>query len=185
MIMNIRGTNGSGKSTIVRSLLKQGKPQPIFGLLGARKPEAYRLSLNGSLVFVLGPYEAQKNMGGCDLIHDYSSIGDLIRKYEPKGHVVFEGAMISATWGALGALLEQHGQKITILFLDTTLEQCLKNIGTRGKTGNRLHTVESKFKCIARIHKRLEEEGRLRVSYVSMENGLDILLRLIRDDRKS
>lgn len=173
-VINVRGTNGSGKSTLVRNLLKRGRPQPIYGLLGPRKPEAYKL---GS-AFVLGPYEALRT-GGCDIVHDYSSIGDLIRKYEPKGHVVFEGAMISATWGALGALLEEYGQKVTILFLDTSLEQCLKNIGARGKTDNRLHSVELKYNYISRLYKRLKEEGRLQVRMISVENGLDVLLELL------
>jgi hypothetical protein len=185
MIITIRGTGGSGKSTLVRGLLKQGQAQPIYGLLGPKKPEAYRLALGKSQAFILGPYEAPRTAVGCDIIDGKfggcSSIASLIRKYEPKGHVVFEGAMISATWGALGALLEEYGQKVTILFLDTSLEQCLKNIGARGKTDRRLHSVELKFRYISNLYRRLKEEGRLQVRMISVENGLGVLLELLRD----
>jgi hypothetical protein len=104
MLINVRGTHGAGKSTVVRALLSASVPRPIYGLLGFRAPVAYRLTLDRCShdVFVLGPY--QTNCGGCDAL-DYDVVLDLISKCAPRGHVVFEGALVSSAYGRIGELL--------------------------------------------------------------------------------
>jgi hypothetical protein len=44
-IINLRGTNGSGKSTIVSQVLVKFPYKAVYGILGPRRPEAYRLTL--------------------------------------------------------------------------------------------------------------------------------------------
>jgi len=39
-LINLRGTNGSGKSSVVRNLLDANDARPLYGALG-RRPEAY------------------------------------------------------------------------------------------------------------------------------------------------
>jgi hypothetical protein len=55
MLINLRGTSGSGKSTAVLGLLAQCPHKPIYGALG-RLPEAYALCARP--VFIIGPYES-------------------------------------------------------------------------------------------------------------------------------
>jgi hypothetical protein len=67
MIVNIRGTNGSGKTTIVKDFLKYPS-RAIFGLLGAKYPEAYQLTFGKGKkpLYVIGPYHSQT--GGIDAL---------------------------------------------------------------------------------------------------------------------
>src|SRR5262245_20851875 len=68
-VISIRGTNGSGKSTVVRQVFAQcARRVPIYGLLGLRQPEAYQCVVPHvpDPVFVLGPYLTE--CGGCDAV---------------------------------------------------------------------------------------------------------------------
>ena len=103
MVINLRATNGAGKSTAIRALMEKSNVHPIFGTtFGLRCPEGYkaRLPQVEADVFVLGPYTAQ--CGGCDRIQPYDLIPRLIEKYAVQGHLIFEGALISTCWGAIG-----------------------------------------------------------------------------------
>ena len=56
MLINLRGTHGAGKSTIVRALLDASVARPVYGALGLR-PEAYKKTFAGETrLFVIGPY---------------------------------------------------------------------------------------------------------------------------------
>lgn len=66
MIVNIRGTNGSGKSTVVRAFMDHaGSVHPIYGSLGLREPEAYKVRHPHVQedAYVLGPYVTLGNSG--------------------------------------------------------------------------------------------------------------------------
>src|SRR4029079_10425868 len=65
LIINLRGTSGAGKTTIVRSLIASiDIATPIYGALGARLPEAIQLGCLQRPLFALGPYPA----AGCDAV---------------------------------------------------------------------------------------------------------------------
>jgi hypothetical protein len=68
LIIMVRGNHGSGKSTAVRSVLKQlGGGRSVFGVLGPRMPEAYHCRGPRRVLRVLGPYESSVT-SGCDYI---------------------------------------------------------------------------------------------------------------------
>lgn len=180
MIINIRGTNGSGKSTIVRKLLAaSSSSQPKYGCMGARQPEAYRLMVPGVAkpIYVLGPYIA--NIGGCDRIRPYDSILDLVRKYAAQGHVVFEGVLISDNYGRMGELLESYGKSAVLMYLDTPLEVCLNNIQARTGEGSKTKHVERKFHEIKKVRGWFLENGKVRIEDVSMNTGYPRLMELL------
>ena len=168
MIISIRGTHGSGKSTAVQELLAQGKGQPIMGRL-RNKPAAYRLTFEEvpDPVFVLGPYTL--TCGGCDAVQPYDLILDLLRDYAPQGHIVFEGALVSSSYGRIGALLEQLGQEAVFAFLTTPPEECLRRIVQRrldrgdlrplnpANTLGKVRSIESSKKTIATKGVRMVE----------------------------
>ena len=58
MLINLRGTSGSGKSTAILTVLARFPHKPIYGALGGRLPEAYALTVPGCdrTAYVLGPY---------------------------------------------------------------------------------------------------------------------------------
>lgn len=134
MIISLRGTNGSGKTTVVRELMARSRTKrPIYGILGPRYPESYQLDVEAHApLFVLGPYTTPSACG-MDGITNYDVGLDLVRKYAAKGHVLFEGLIVGKLWGRMGALLEElspvHGA--VLLYLSTTLEECIDRVVER------------------------------------------------------
>lgn len=184
MIVSIRGTNGSGKSTLVRTLLSRYKNKATYGVLGPRRPEAYELRVPGlkKPLYILGSYHVAS--GGCDQIQPYDLILDLLAKYSAKGHILFEGVLVSATYGRIGRYLEDFGQQAVMAFLDTTLEQCIENVRKRRdvKFDARVlnpNNLTRKFNEINKIAGKVREEGKIRAETISMKHGpeqvLDIL----------
>ena len=80
-------------------------------------------------VFVLGPY--QTATGGCDRIQHYERIPPLIQNPAARGHVIFEGVIVSSTYGQVGALLQRWGKQAVMLTLDTPLEECVRRVNVR------------------------------------------------------
>ena len=186
MLLSIRGTNGSSKSTIVRELLKSAsKKTAIYGVLGPRAPEAYGLTLKGvkKPVYVLGAYEIPT--GGCDLIRPYDLILELIRKYAAKGHVIFEGVLVSSSYGRVGQLMEEWGQEAVMAFLDTPLETCIKNVeGRRKVRGDDRQfdpkNLTTKYNQIVKSKEKIAEAGKLRVETLNYGRGAEQVLELLR-----
>lgn len=186
MIVNVRSTNGGGKSTVVRGLLSAAeKKQPIYGLLGPRIPEGYELRIKGvkKPVYVLGGYDLPT--GGCDLIQPYDLILDLLRKYAEKGHVVFEGVLVSSSYGRVGELMETYGQEAVMAFLDTSLEQCIANVETRRKARGDTRPFDpanltTKYNQILKNREKIKAAGKLRVELLTFGKGTEQVLELLR-----
>lgn len=167
-------------------LLKQYDAQPIFGLLGPKQPEAYELRVKGvkKLVYVLGPYITA--IGGCDRIQPYDLILDLLEKYSVKGHVVFEGVIVSSSYGRVGALMERFGQQAVMAFLTTSLEDCLKNVQKRrnaradARQFNPQNTI-SKFEGIAKSRVKIEAANKLRVVDLDPKLGPGAIVALLKE----
>jgi hypothetical protein len=135
MIISIRGTNGSGKSSAVREIMAAATSSaPLYGVLGVRKPEAYRLELPSvsAPLYVLGPYDTPSACG-FDGVTNYDLQPLLIRKYAARGHVVFEGLISGKLWGRVGAVLEELApvKGVALLFLDTPLDECIRRVVAR------------------------------------------------------
>jgi hypothetical protein len=120
MLINLRGTSGSGKSTAVFGVLAQCPHKPI-----GRLPEAYALCAQQA--FIIGPYTS--SCRGCDRILPFALIPKLIAKYAEHGHVVFEGLLISTFYGAIGKLMETRDS--VVMFLDTPLDVCIARVKAR------------------------------------------------------
>lgn len=127
MIINIRGTHGSGKSTIVKELLNRYDAEPLMGQ--GKRPEGYRMLTPFGVLLVVGHYETQ--CGGCDAIQPYALIWPRVVEYASRGHVVFEGALVSSSYGNIGRDSEVYGDQFVFAFLDTPLDVCLKRIRAR------------------------------------------------------
>ncbi len=167
MIISVRGTNGSGKSTVVRGLMERGAAKPIFGVLGPSRPEAYKLLLAfvAEPVFVIGPYVSET--GGCDSVHPFKLIIELLNKYSKQGHIVFEGMMISDTYGRIGVLLERWGLQAVFAFLPTPLDECIRRVEQRRinrgnqKPLNPKNTI-NRYKSVQRVRDKIDKAGIMR-----------------------
>ena len=179
MIVNVRGTHGAGKSTVVRSVMRLGIVAPIFGLLGPNLPEAYAVEFPRATVptFVVGPYTSA--CGGCDRISDNATVIALIEKYAERGHVLFEGSLISSTYGAVGRFLEAWRKDAAFVFLDTPLEECLRRVEARrgyGRDERLIRNVTGKFRSGARVYERIISEGKMRAILSSSQEAPEIII---------
>jgi thymidylate kinase len=185
VIINIRGTNGSGKSTVIQKLMAQFPARPIFGVLGPRRPEAYEFDRTikaSKPVFLLGPYLTP--VGGADCIQPFDLIPTLIEKYAERGHVLFEGVLVSKTNGQVGACLAQWGKNSILLYLDTPMDVCVAAVKARRAARGDVRAFNPKnlieaYKSTARVRKTLLAEDKLRIIDVSRENAVATVLSLL------
>ena len=129
MIISLRGTNGSGKSHLVFQLMKKFNTVSI-GKDKTGKPTHYRLDLSrGERLYVVGPYTSA--CGGCDAIQPYDNIWPAVEAVIPKGHVLFEGSLVSSGYGRIGEASEAYSDAVVFMFLDTPVEKCVQNVVNR------------------------------------------------------
>ena len=177
MLINLRGTHGSGKSTSIRGLLDANDARPIYGALGLR-PEAYKIIFASKTLYVIGPY--QTACGGCDTVQPYALICPLIEKYAAVGDVIFEGALISGCWGTVGRVLERQGRDAIVVFLDTSVEECIRRVKARrvARGDNRAFNPANliqKHAAITRLKQKLDAAGVVQTVTVSSENVAALL----------
>ncbi len=166
-VIDLRGGHGSGKSYLVHRIIKEyGPTEDIVDedgdTIGVWVP---KLDLR-----LAGRYNT--TCGGCDTIRTQNYIqaitDSLIEDAGPNGNVLYEGALVSGIFGRYNEQAERweaKGFRWHFLFLDTTLEQCFKNIGTRrvarGKEPEfNTKVTEQKFKDARRVEKKLAAAGR-------------------------
>lgn len=136
MIFNLRGTNGTGKSTVAHALIKKSGAEPIDFWPQARsaKPKAYAGMWKGVPIVILGSYATV--CGGMDTITDINDARDLIVGYgtdENYPIMFYEGLFISHCLGTVAKGMADAGLKErTVLgYLDTPLETCLERVHKR------------------------------------------------------
>lgn len=163
MIINIRGTSGSGKSTIVKKVMNRFDRFDIDPIFNGDKIEAY--VLRGEPygdVYIIGRYETP--CGGCDGISTQDEVCRLVKKYSKMGHVIFEGLIVTSCYKRYFDLLEGIGQPYLMLFLNTKVETCIESVkkrrASRGNTTefNAANTI-SKYESTMRTIERAKEDG--------------------------
>jgi hypothetical protein len=177
MVINPRGTSGSGKSTVVRALLSRYGARPIYGgCLGLRAPEAYRLDAPFGRVYAIGPYLAR--CGGCDALGSIDRVIELLREYSTKGHVIFEGLLISSMYGSVGAFLETFGKDALVAFLTTSRERCYQQLCKRQSESGRARgdaTFDRHYNGTLRVKERMVRDGRLRVEDLDPDRAVSLI----------
>jgi len=185
MIVNVRGGSGSGKTHVVRELMNGGRPVSLYGVLGIKYPEAYRVSLPGVTqpLHIIGPYTT--NVGGCDRL-SYDKIIPLLEKYEKRGHVLFEGLLVSDNYGIIGEWLTKRGHNALIVFLDTSLAVCLERLRIRSgydaDLRKPLTTVAMRYETIKRAKAKFEKEAKVSLLEVSSTSAADQIHQWIIDN---
>lgn len=135
MIINVRGTSGSGKTYAVRQLMKYleqfGSQSLVYDDNG--KVVAHCCHYKMQPVYVLGNY-SRATCGGCDTIRTQNMVCSLVRHFSQFGHVVFEGLLVSGMYTRYAALdneLASYGEHCVWLYLTTPLDLCLDRISKR------------------------------------------------------
>lgn len=173
MVLQIRGANGSGKSTIVRNFMRQvGDDWKAHIVEGRKRPLYYRHERKK--IVVLGHYEI--DCGGCDTLSGNEATFKLQQELSKSYRVLAEGIMLSedVKWSS-------QLENLKILFLDTPLETCLERVKNRREESGREHkepfdptrTIR-RFKDFIRIRQRLKK-AKIDVVECGPEEALKIL----------
>ena len=178
VIINPRGTSGSGKTELVRRVLAQYGWRRGAGPEGAggleliwrerrRRPLGYRLRhpLGGRPLAVVGHYEVTS--GGCDTIRaDDGGLGEIMRQaadYAASGHdVLIEGQRLSREYERSAALARSH--RLHVLRLTTPPHQCARNLVWRRRARRDswpavAATVVVEHEMVAEACERLEQHA--------------------------
>ena len=134
-IINIRGTSGSGKSTIARMVMEHPSygPREAHYIEGRKRPLYYTLAGQRPLA-VLGHYETA--CGGCDTIPKMDTIFQLARELHDSGHDVLMEGLLMAADVQRHAALAQEGYPLLVVALDEPLDVCLASVNNRRHARN-------------------------------------------------
>lgn len=134
MIILIRGTNGSGKSWVVRQIIKRATstaPTPIDANHGSsliRLPDVRRD------VFVVGPYTEGRSMGGSDTMQHRDIFRVMDAALENNFHILVENVLIAGRWFFEAS---DAGEHVHLCFIDPPLKVCRERIALRQALNNR------------------------------------------------
>jgi hypothetical protein len=167
MIINIRGTNGSGKTTVIRRLMDHYGQTAVR--VRAGEIVAHRL---GCGAMVVGRYVSKADpstltpTGGCDTITTQDEVCDAVRRFSKRGSVLFEGLLISGLWFRYDALARELAiRDYRWVFLNTSLEECIaRTLARRQKAGNTKpfdpeKSLVGKFYSVQRCHEKAADAG--------------------------
>ncbi len=134
MILSIRGTSGSGKTHLAKTLLHSTGiygPPVSHHAKGRKQPYFYiRPHLSGGRdLVILGHYESAT--GGVDTISGNDIPFELAREHYSQNRDVFmEGLLLSAEQHRT-ARLHEDGIPVRLFYLSTSLEDCLASVRAR------------------------------------------------------
>lgn len=133
MIIQIRGTSGSGKSTVMKQIMTtMGDWNGVY-VEGRKKPLYYISASDWPSTLVLGHYESP--CGGCDTIGSAAAVYDLIQSLEGKvayTHLLCEGLLLSEDTKWTKLLHAKH--EVIVAYLTTKPDDCLDRIKQRRKS---------------------------------------------------
>lgn len=131
MVIQIRGTSGSGKTWIIKSLMEMYNFVPIHNT----KSEIQGYYSKEINLFIVGKYTTA--CGGCDTIKSQDEVIKRVKKaVSKKWNVLFEGLIcshIAKRYADLYAYLKNIGIVFICVFLTTPLNKCRNNINIRRK----------------------------------------------------
>jgi thiamine pyrophosphate-dependent acetolactate synthase large subunit-like protein len=178
MIINIRGTSGTGKSTIVRAIMAHYDTRMKVRVEGRKQPLGYICHKhNHPSLAVVGHYETA--CGGCDTISPLDRIYELVEQSAQRNYdVLYEGLLISAEVNRAVDLASRHD--LVVMHLDVPLDVCVDSINQRRWAKNpdkppvNPRNTEQKHKGTKRAVERLAEAG-----VECHSGGRDVILELI------
>jgi hypothetical protein len=185
IILRIAGTFGSGKTTAMRGFFNY----PHSVLMSGKKIAGYQVDASSAgisePIFVVGKYD--NTCGGTDAIKTQAEIAEKILKAHPHGHVLYEGALVSAS-GLAGQVTQAiHPTGCDVYaFLDTPQDLCVERVkGRRLAAGNDKEfdpkNLIDKFESVVNCYKNLRNEGSYDVRRIDHTDPHPQLVEIIKE----
>lgn len=184
-IINIRGANGSGKTTVLRNLAQNYELDCEVILVGVADHKPIPVTFcNSSKIAIVGDYSKESNnctTSGCDRIKTQSAakeVLDCLLRAPSVEVVLFEGIIVSTIYEPWKLWAEKHGG-MTWAFLDTPLDVCLERIQKRnGGKEIKEDLVAGKVNTITRVREKAEAD-KLHVVTIDHKNANFELYKLL------
>src|SRR5262245_12865768 len=131
MIINVRGTHGSGKTELARRVMARFKRKKPLYIEGRKAPIGYLCSnpSEDRKLFVAGSYESVT--GGCDTIPKVDLMYTTIRKYAKREHdVLFEGILAQHSTPNIQRLIDA-GNEVAVVVIDVATSKAIKGVKAR------------------------------------------------------
>ncbi len=189
LIINVRGTSGSGKTHLTREFMRSFKH--VGRVDGAKgKVLGYTLRPNaqghaaGESWHVIGSYE--NVCGGCDTIKTQQEIIDRVSTALDYGHNVWlEGLILSTIYGLVGAYSEDFKERWVFTYLDTPVDVCVERVIERRRIAGNIKPFDKentvkRHATILRNRAIVEEKGR-RTGVLRYQQPLKDVRQLIKE----
>ena len=175
-LIQIRGTNGSGKTYIVYKLMPKFDFHPVRNGKGktiGHLDKKYKF-------FLVGEYRVAT--GGADTIKSQDELGRIIRKALAKGYnVLFEGiiaSQLAERYAKLYHEATENGVNVTYIFLNVPLDTCKANINSRrakiGKPPTEAKYVEKTYTATLQSRKNLKNKYGVQERHASTQSKRSI-----------
>ena len=129
VIVNISGTSGSGKSTVVRRLLEVSRPHTT--VTDGKREIGRIIQVGNKPVFVAGRYGFH-DTAGCDVIKDVEFWYRTIYEQAEHNNVVYEGLFVMNHKRSQDLMRNLYwGTTMHVINLTTPWETCLLGINNR------------------------------------------------------
>ena len=187
MIIQIRGTSGSGKTTVMRRVIDLISPLSDWEkqfVVGRKQPESYRFGRT----YVLGHYEA--TCGGCDNIGSAPNVYQLIQRIMERGldhrHILCEGLLLSEDTKWTMELAKEYD--VRVVFLTTPVETCIEQVKQRREAaGNtkefNVENTSNRVYVIERARLKLAANG-VACRRCSSDQAATVVMNWLRSDRE-
>lgn len=125
LVLQVRGANGTGKSTVVSGLLERYKDkiEPVSIIHGKHRIKCHASA--GNKLFIIGEYSDSKTCGGCDAsiknADELKWVIAYVSKYIKPDVMVFEGVLYGKT-ALLATELNAYFKAIKAEFISICLE---------------------------------------------------------------
>ena len=188
VILSLRGTSGSGKTTVARKFLTDYPTKILPDPVKPKKHWGYEVDLSSEglsqPLYVIGSYE--NTCGGTDGISTQEEIADRALAAYPRGHVLLEGLLLSKVGpGAITTQMLKPTGAYVAAILDTPLATCLQRVQTRrdsrgeDKPFNPKNTIsahKSTYDACMNLHKA----GGVKIITIDHTNAFDETLDILK-----
>jgi hypothetical protein len=164
-IINIRGTNGSGKTTAVRKIMSYLTPYKDWTTSNGVFTHMYKTPAGATVAFI-GKYEGAVT-GGVDRVKNVRDVVEACRELSPHAHIVMEGLLISGLQQLTKDVADVCAPYATFyaFTLDTPSAQCVaQTINRRALAGNDkpfdpAKSLLPKYRAVELAHIKMQSWG--------------------------